>query len=135
MVFAKRVCAHLASAALIVASLIASACAEAPSLYAPPSCQEIKRAGHPRQIARWARPQNVCAYSGYFVGGGSDSYHSLARCPDQGTWGWDFVGRCCAPTVKLGWTNPPRVQAGTGSYEPDGPHCCKKLHGHESHAH
>jgi hypothetical protein len=126
----------LAACALLLATCITTGVrADSRSLYAAPTCQEVERAGNPRKIAFWARPQNSCAYDGYFVGGGSHMVHTLERSPDQGTWGWDFVGRCCAPTVKLTWTNPPRMQAGTGAYEPDGPHCCKKLHGHESHSH
>ena len=91
------------------------------SLYAPACCHELERAGYAHHVSPWAIPSNTSAYSGYYVGGGSHSYTGPARCADQGTWGWDFVGRCVVPLVRLGWSHPPREQGGTGSYEPDGP--------------
>ena len=98
------------------------ACASVEASLDAPACpHEIKRAGDPHQIAPWAIPSNTCAYSGYYVGGGAHSYSGAGRCADQGTWGWDFVGRCVTPVVRLGWWHPPREQGGTGSYEPDGP--------------
>jgi hypothetical protein len=108
--------------ALACTATACGACAgDGESLDAPACCHELARAGHPHHVAPWAIPSNTCAYSGYYVGGGAHSYSGPGRCADQGTWGWDFVGRCVVPLVRLGWSHPPREQGGTGSYEPDGP--------------
>jgi hypothetical protein len=104
---------------LIAASIAARARAE--SLYAPATCHEVSRAGHPRQIAHWAQPQNPCAYDGYFVGDRLHSYHEFHRCHHRGTWGWDYTGRFLKRSVHHGGTHLPHDHGGTGSYEPDGP--------------
>jgi hypothetical protein len=97
------------------------------SLYAPACCHEVQRAGFPRCIADWAKPNNTCDYTGYYVGGGAYTYRNPCRCPYQGTWGWDYAGRIAPRIVELGWWHPPREQGGAGSYEPDGgPPCFEK---------
>jgi hypothetical protein len=98
------------------------------SLYAPPSWCEVKRAGYPRCISKLAAPSNTCRYDGYYVGGGAPTYCNAGRCADQGTWGWDFVGKCLPRVVELNWWHHPHEQGGTGSYEPDGPRCSDILH-------
>jgi hypothetical protein len=113
-------------AAMMIAGIAGADASE--SLYAPASPHEMSRSGCPTQVAPWAIPRNTCAYSGYYVGGGAHSYSDSGRCPDQGTWGWDYVGRCVTPIVRLGWHHPPRAQGGTGSYEPDGPRLRSALH-------
>lgn len=118
----------LAMTALIGLGIAASAIAQ-DSLYAPACCHEVRRACHPWQQAPWALSDNTCAYDGYFVGGGAHTYCGQGRCPHQGTWGWDYVGRCATPLVRLGWWRVPRKQGGTGSYEPDGPHLIDCEHG------
>src|SRR5262245_41064517 len=60
------------------------------SLYAPATCHDVMRAGYPWHVGDWAKPTNTCAYSGYYVGGGSCRNRNDCRCPDQGTWGWDY---------------------------------------------
>ena len=123
--FPRYFCRFLAGSVVALAWTASAGAASASvndNLYAPPSCDEWKRAGCPQHVAPWAIPSNTCAYSGYYVGGGAHSYTGPGRCEGQGTWGWDFVGRCGAPLVRLGWWHPPREQGGTGSYEPDGPH-------------
>ena len=97
------------------------------SLYAPASCHEIQRAGYPHCVSMLAIPSNTCAYDGYFVGGGALGVGKYCRCEDQGTWGWDYFGRCFSRRVRLGWTHPPREQGGAGNYQPDGPRPCEEL--------
>jgi hypothetical protein len=99
------------------------------SLYAPASYCEVQRAGYPDCISILAIPTNTCAYHGYYVGGGALGYGKFCRCEDQGTWGWDYFGRCFTRRVRLGWTHPPREQGGAGNYAPDGPRPCEKLKG------
>ena len=111
---------QLAIAALASLALSASV-VTADSLYAPACCHEASRAGHPWQQAPWAAPTSTCAYDGYYVGGGAHTYREPCQGHHEGTWGWDYVGRCVTPIVRLGWWHVPRKQGGTGSYEPDGP--------------
>jgi hypothetical protein len=99
------------------------------SLYDPASCHEIARAGYPHCLSILAIPSNTCAYDGYYVGGGALGCGNECRCQDQGTWGWDYFGRCFTRRVRLGWTHPPREQGGPGNYAPDGPRPCEKLKG------
>jgi hypothetical protein len=93
------------------------------SLYAPACCHEVQRAGCPRCVADWATPNDTCDYGGYYVGGGACRDRGPCRCPEQGTWGWDYRGRILPRVVALGWWHPPRLQGGAGSYKTDGPHC------------
>jgi hypothetical protein len=120
-----RMSALLASAAS--AAAVMAALARADSLYAPPSYCEVARAGDPRCIAAWAKPQDPCKYDGYYVGGGAPCNKYDGRGCHQGTWGWDYTGKWLHPLVRLGWTHPPRYQGGTGSYQPDGPRPCEEL--------
>lgn len=110
-----------------MASSIAFGAESRVSLYAPASCQDIKRAGFPWHVGDWAKPSNTCAYDGYYVGGGSCRYRNVGRCPEQGTWGWDYTGKFAPRIVALGWWHPPREQGGTGAYAPDGgPPCLEQ---------
>jgi hypothetical protein len=125
--------ALLATAAFMVASIIVRARAE--SLYDVPSYCDVQRAGDPRSIAPWAKPQDPCKYDGYYAGGGAWRYKHDGRGCHQGTWGWDYTGKWVHPLVRLGWTHPPRYQGGTGSYQPDGPRPYEELKSHcEEHA-
>jgi hypothetical protein len=100
------------------------------SLYAPASSCEVRRAGFPFCISRLAAPSNTCRYDGYSVGGGCPTYCGPGRCTNQGTWGWDYVGKCLPRVVRLGWWCPSREQGGPGSYEPDGPNCIESIRHH-----
>jgi hypothetical protein len=91
------------------------------SLYEPASCEEIKRSGNPWDCSRWAKPQAVCDYVGYYVGGGAPRRCGRTRCPDEGTWGWDYHGRWFPRRVRLAWFCWPHPQGGEGHYQPDGP--------------
>ena len=119
--------AWTAAAAASDASASAHAGSEI-SLYAAASPCDVARAGHPACTRSWATGGGGCDYTGYYVGGGAHSYWHLGRCPNQGTWGWDYTGKCVPPLVRLGWWNAPRRQGGTGSYAPDGPRFLEKLH-------
>jgi hypothetical protein len=98
------------------------------NLYQPASCQENARAGWPWCFSIWARPQDPCEYTGYYIGGGAPGPRSRGRCPAEGTWGWDYEGRKFSRLVRLGWTHPPRRQGGEGSYQPDGPRISEAVH-------
>ncbi len=80
-----------------------------------------RRAGDPLCLSTHAAPSNTPAYDGYHVGGGS-SHGGDARCPAEGTWGWDYVGLRLPRKVALRWGHGRRGQGGTGSYGTDGPH-------------
>jgi hypothetical protein len=114
-------CGRLPSAILVVVFALTAAggmaCAGAP----PPSCPH-ERAAYPVCVAWYAQPSNTPRYSGGYVGGGS-ACRGDPRCPEEGTWGWDYTGwRCLLPRVWLGWWHGRRYQGGTGAYTTDGPH-------------
>jgi hypothetical protein len=91
------------------------------SLYAPACDHTFARAGYPNQISRCARPSNTPEYDGYYVGGGC-AFRGHGPGPEQGTWGWDWLGgRWVHPRVVLGWCDRCRYQGGTGAYKTDGP--------------
>ena len=104
---------------MLASSTLAEECQQA-HLYEPASQKEVARAGWPWCHWTWARRQNPCNYTGYYVGGGAPGPHSRGPCPSEGTWGWDYQGRKLDRIVRLGWTCPSRSQGGTGSYDPDG---------------
>lgn len=81
----------------------------------------LQRAGNPQLEARRAVPSDTGAYWGYYVGGGS-AKRGDAPTTLEGTWGWDYEGRCIRRIVNLGWWHGRRYQGGTGAYKPDGPH-------------
>ena len=91
-------------------------------LYAPATTGQLKRAGHPHLLSTIAKPGDTHHHHGYYVGGGSASHaKSRARCLDEGTWGWDYIGHWLPRRVGLDWWAKPKYQGGSGSYEPDGP--------------
>jgi hypothetical protein len=68
-------------------------------------------------------PTDSPGYVGYRVGGGGSQCCRGGECdcrPLDGTWGRDYQG-CLPRIIQLGWSNPPRMQAGDGKYDPDGP--------------
>jgi hypothetical protein len=82
----------------------------------PNQCERLQRAGCPHCVARWARPPWEKQECGYYVGGGA-AWFGDARCPTEGTWGWDY-----APwysRVRLGWWHGRKFQDGEGQYEAD----------------
>ena len=117
----SRAFGHIVRALLFAASMAAPSPAK--SLYVPASTCEVHRAGNPMKIASYAESEKQCAYTGYFVGGGAPTRKNLARCRNEGTWGWDYVGEYFTRIVGLGWRHPPRAQGRTGTYAPDGPRC------------
>jgi hypothetical protein len=92
-----------------------------------PGCVDgQQRAGYPQEVAPWARPSDTGRYVGYYVGGGCvNPRKAEPPYPDDGTWGWDYLGGCFRRHVILGWWHGRRYQGGTGAYQTDGP---KVLH-------
>jgi len=89
----------------------------------PPTCVDCNRPVHcPPGVAWWAIPSERCGYTMYPVGGDCP-----IRCvgdpprPDEGTWGWDFVGRWLPRNVILGWWHDRRPSLGESTYKTDGP--------------
>jgi len=133
----KHLCWQLAAAVIVAACSAAISIADEPpvddwsaainelpcdSLYAPPTIDDERRAGYPHELSRLARFENRCTYTGYYVGGGEKS-NSNCRSIDDGTWGWDYFGRCYHRLVRLDFGHPSRYQGGEGQYQPDGPKC------------
>jgi hypothetical protein len=90
----------------------------------------MHRAGYPQSVACWAKPSETCAYIGYPVGGGCPCHRS-GRMPNpecDGTWGWDYCGRCFKRNVFLLWWTKPKSQGGVGQYEPEGPNFVEQCH-------
>jgi hypothetical protein len=84
----------------------------------PSNCQSACPTG----IAWWAIPSDTGRYTMYRVGGGCPcSVLADPPCPSDGTWGWDYVGRCLHPNVIFGWWHGRAYQGGTGAYKTDGP--------------
>jgi hypothetical protein len=104
---------------------------------APPAdpCDRLQRAGCPQTVGWWAIPSDTGAYAAYRVGGGCPCPRLAdPPQPDEGTWGWDYLGRWFHRHVILGWWHDRRYQGGTGSYQTDGPslnHGEGTLHHHD----
>lgn len=98
-----------------------------PSLYYPACQADFERAGKPWCHFPWARRQIECDYTGYYVGGGAAIGRTRGRCPDEGTWGWDYAGCRLKRKVRLDWFCRDREQAGEGQYEPDGPRVVESI--------
>ena len=110
-------------ARLLLSAVVALAAAPA---YAHPPCEShtMERAGNPDCISKCAAGSITPAYVGYYVGGGSPK-KGMPPGPEQGTWGWDYSGRCFHRRICLLWNC--RFQAGTGAYKAEGPHLkCKE---------
>ncbi|MBY0526750.1 MAG: hypothetical protein K2R98_25385 [Gemmataceae bacterium] len=87
----------------------------------------LDRAGHPEQTVCYAHATNDCAYIGYPVGGGAACKHKGDYpAPTDGTWGWDYQGRCFKRHVFLYYWHGRRYQDGGGAYKIDGPEILKK---------
>jgi hypothetical protein len=86
------------------------------------SCQETPgdghvRAGCPQVVSPRARPSETPNYCGYYVGGGA-AVRGQPRYPNEGTWGWDYVG-LLPKRVALGWWHGAHAQGGGGAYATD----------------
>ena len=87
-------------------------------------CNNFQRAGNPTCISPLARCGFSHRFSGYFVGGGGSLRYGQARYPNEGVWGWDYVGgyrHWLRPKVALPWHHSSKSQGGTGAYKTDGP--------------
>jgi hypothetical protein len=120
-------CRRVACAAVIATSLFGLTAGAAESLYAPANCCEVERAGFPAEQSCWAKWNNPCAYTGYYVGGSQSDNCNQGRCCNSGTWGWDYLGRTYLRQVRLSFRHPPCYQGGTEGYAPDGPRPCEKV--------
>ncbi len=85
-----------------------------------------ERAGYPQEISCIAHPVETCAYVGYPVGGGAPCHgsgpcHGDYPAPTDGTWGWDYQGRCFKRHVFLWFWHGRRYQDGLNGYKIDGP--------------
>jgi hypothetical protein len=79
-----------------------------------------QRAGNPRSISCLARPSIGPYDDGYYVGGGcACACQADMRYCNEGTWGWDYVGRSLVPIVDLGYWRGRRDQS--GNYNTNGP--------------
>jgi hypothetical protein len=89
-------------------------------------CQDghypVGNPGHPEEISCLAAPSDTGHYCGYYVGGGAPC-RGDARCPWEGTWGWDYCGLILPKHVMLGWYHGRRYQGGLGSYLTTGTKC------------
>jgi hypothetical protein len=80
-----------------------------------------EQAGYPPCVACYARPAS-CKYTGGYIGGGCLGCCGEPRCPDEGTFGWDYVGCGWKPgRVFLNWCHCNKGPA-PGTYKTDGPH-------------
>jgi hypothetical protein len=118
------------AAALLGGLLTATARGQNPDVEEPPRPHyfpaddphhTMQRAGYPDRVACWAAPSETPAYVGYWVGGGSPC-KGRSPMPSEGTWGWDYAGRCIPRNVALKWWLKPKYQGGMGQYKTDGPH-------------
>ena len=75
------------------------------------------RAGCPQTVWSHARPSDSPNYSGYYVGGGA-AVRGQPRCPQEGTWGWDYLG-LFPKNVALYWWHGDHRQGGGGAYATD----------------
>jgi len=71
-------------------------------------------------VACYAQPSDDGHYIGYYVGGGA-ACRGSGRCPDEGTWGWDYGGLLFPHRIVLQWYHGLRYQGGKGAYKVDGP--------------
>jgi hypothetical protein len=125
--------ATLVGAALAAALWLGAVRGQAPPEGLPAPAGQPPAEGHPHggppPVAWWAIPTRTPAYIGYYVGGGcACARRGEPRYPCEGTWGWDFTGRCFLRKVDLRWWHGRRYQGGVGAYEPEGPEPLKRLH-------
>src|SRR5581483_4428077 len=87
-------------------------------------CHTDERAGYPREISKCAALSNTCEYYGYYVGG-----NCVLKCkgggpgPLQGTYGWDYSGKCFHRNIILHFCERCKYYQGIGAYNPEkGPH-------------
>lgn len=84
----------------------------------------MERAGYPMEVSKCATVVETCAYVGYPVGGGAPCKGGSPG-PTDGTFGWDYQGRCFKRHVFLWWYRY-KPQGFDGAYKTDGPRPCEK---------
>jgi hypothetical protein len=85
-------------------------------------CSGCGACGYTPPVAGYAHPSDTGRYVGYYVGGGVSTFRKgEARCPNEGTWGWDYCGFGLVPRhIALLWSHGGKNQGGTGGYRTDG---------------
>jgi hypothetical protein len=93
----------------------------AAAVHAGEPCAEDgqRRAGYPLEVSALAAPSDTGHYVGYYVGGGAPVL-GQPRCPDEGTWGWDYCGFVLPKRVRLQWWHGRCYQGGVGAYRTAG---------------
>ena len=88
----------------------------------PPSGDHTQqRAGNPQCNALWAVPSRSAKECGGLVGGGC-LRGGVGAGPNDGTWGWDYIGCGWRPNrIFLGWCADCVSQRKPGTYKTDGP--------------
>ena len=77
------------------------------------------RTGFAQTVRKFAVPARTPYYGGYYVGGGVP-FLGEGRYPDEGTFGWDYLG-LFPKRIALNWTHGRREQGHGGTYKTDGP--------------
>jgi hypothetical protein len=81
-----------------------------------------QQAGYAQCVAWYAIPGRTAKDGAGYVGGGCLGRKGEPRRPDEGVFGWDYVGGGWYPgRVFLNWCHC-RKQPPPGSYKTDGPH-------------
>jgi len=117
---------------LLVESCLAGVLGQIPGIFQPPvthpnpppldAYTRQQQAGCPNTIAWWAIPSDCKGFTVSLVGGGCPCPQKAdPPRPDEGTWGWDFLGRFFKSNVLLGWWHERRYQGGSGAYQTEGP--------------
>jgi hypothetical protein len=106
----------------LCAALLALAAARAA---AAPPCSTVadhspEQAGYPPGVACYAKPGRTDKYDVGYVGGGCVGRCGEPRRPDDGTFGWDYVGCRKYGWVFLNWCHCVK-QKPPGPYRTDGP--------------
>ena len=111
----------LAPAALLVLAIGVRAGDEPIPIGSGACNHTFDRAGHPEISSKLATASDTGNSIGYYVGGGC-AFRGGPPGPEQGIWGWDYIGPAWLPhNIVLGWCQRCREQGGTGAYQTDGP--------------
>src|SRR3954447_19632443 len=108
------------SAWAFILSLVVAGSVRAADPPAPSGDHPQVRAGNAQCVAWYAVPGVSPMETGGYVGGGC-LFRRGPRGPEDGTWGWDYVGKGNHPgRIFLGWCGCGREKPG-GTYKTDGP--------------
>lgn len=94
-----------------------------PQCLLPPSPEDYERAGYPLATSKFAIVDRNPHYTGNYVGGGALCRGDGRYVPQDGTWGYDYIGKGWYPgRIFLGWYHDRPLQPQFGKYESFGPH-------------